>query len=238
MNAGFAITPQVQMTLCLELKTPDRGLALQRKYESGWVDGNSYVVNFSPFDSVSLITHKTVANLMVDSIKDLDAAIQANPSPQPLPSSFTLKDYGLDNCARFWSTWSESLAVRNNQYGQYPCQPWVRQSRNSQTVAWAQFGAKVGAQMLKAESNMTKDNNPTPTAEDASVVETFIAGNFEGWKGSTAWAMDNGQIWRQSQLGVHSYSATHPKVLIFRSDDKWLMKVAGDNDQIQVQRIK
>ena len=102
-NIGFAITPQVKMTLDIEMLSSNQSVLLQRQYESGWVDGNSYVLNLTPFDSVSLAIHKTIANLMVDSIRDLDAILRPDASPQPLPKSFSMTDDGMAACIAFWS---------------------------------------------------------------------------------------------------------------------------------------
>lgn len=75
----------------------------------------------------------------------------------------------------------------------------------------------------------------TPTTE---VVETHIDGTFEGWTGNTVWVMDNGQIWQQSKYSYHYHYAYRPHVVIFPLEDSWHMKVDGDDDQVQVQRIR
>ena len=111
-NLGFAITPQIKMTFDLELLSSNQTVLLRRQYESGWVDGNSYVVSLSPFDSVSLIIHKTLADLMVDSIRDLDAILTPNAGPQPLPKSFSLKDDGMEAVINFWERMENSAGNR------------------------------------------------------------------------------------------------------------------------------
>lgn len=78
-NLGFAITPQVKMTLNLQLLSEDKSSVIfQRQYESGWIDGNSYLISVTPFESVNAAIHKTIANLMVDSIRDLDILMKTN----------------------------------------------------------------------------------------------------------------------------------------------------------------
>jgi len=208
-NAGFAITPQIKMTLNLELLAADKSVLLRRQYESGWVDGNSYLINFSPFDSVGLLIHKTLANLMVDSIRDLDGVLHTSTSPEPLPRSFSTIDYGMGSCIGFWSTWAETMAARNNP-GTQGQPSWIYQP-----------------------------NQVSPTIyTDRRIIDTRIDGDYKGWEGNTAWVMENGQIWQQAQYSYHYHYASHPKVVIYPSDNKWFMRVMGDDSQLQVQRIK
>lgn len=70
------------------------------------------------------------------------------------------------------------------------------------------------------------------------VIVAHIEGAFEGWTGNTAWVLDNGQIWQQAQYSYHYHYAYNPEVTIFTSNASWFMRVAGDDAQIQVQRIK
>jgi S1-C subfamily serine protease len=95
-NIGFAITPQVKMTLNLQLLSADKNtVILQRQYESGWVNGNSYLINITPFESVNAAIHETMASLMVDSIRDMDAVMRPNlTQSQPLPPSNSPKFSG------------------------------------------------------------------------------------------------------------------------------------------------
>ncbi len=208
-NVGFAITPQIKMTLDVELLAADQSVLLRRQYESGWVDGNSYVLNLSPFDAVSLVIHKTMANLMVDSIRDWDAVLRPNASPQPLPGSFSTKDEGMAASMDFWSTWSAAMAARSNP-GPARNQPW----------------------------DYSPSPFPQPVYTGDSVIETRIDGDFNGWEGNNAWVMENGQIWRQAQYSYHYYYAYHPKVIIFPSNNQWVMHVDGVDTLLQVQRIK
>jgi hypothetical protein len=207
-NLGFAITPEVKMTLNVELRAADQSVLLRRQYESGWVDGNSYLLSLSPFDAVSLVIHKTMANLMVDSIRDLDAVLCPNAGQQPLPKSFSQKDYGMAGCLDFWSAWSATMAANGNR-----------------------GPSKVRLRMQASQLQQ-------PLYTERVVIETHIDGDFKGWEGSTAWVMENGQIWQQAQLGNHSHFASRPKVDIFPSDNKWIMHIEGDSEQVQVQRIK
>lgn len=79
-NAGFAITPQVKMTLHFEILGADKTIVFSRDYASGWVDGASYMVNFSPLESVDDTVHKTLADLMKQSVIDMEGTLNNNPS--------------------------------------------------------------------------------------------------------------------------------------------------------------
>jgi hypothetical protein len=212
-NLGFAITPQVKMTLSLQLLSADKkAVIFQRQYESGWVDGNSYVISVTPFEAINSLIHKTMANLMVDSIRDLDTAMHPNlPQTQPLPESFSMRDEGIENSLYFWSVWSSEMAAIGRQQGQLRSSTYrpnlMNQSRQS-------------------------------VFTDSRFIETNISGNFEGWTGNTVWAMDNDQVWQQAQYSNHYHYAYHPKVIVFPSNGTWFMRVDGDDDQVQVQRIK
>lgn len=77
-NAGFAITPQVKMTLHLQVLSNTNAAIFDRSYESGWVDGDSYIMNFSPMETVNKAAHKTLADLMKLSVLDLDTVLKNN----------------------------------------------------------------------------------------------------------------------------------------------------------------
>jgi hypothetical protein len=51
-----------------------------------------------------------MANLMVDSIRDLDPILRPNAGPQPLPKSFSLKDEGMEAVIAFWSSVAKQSA--------------------------------------------------------------------------------------------------------------------------------
>jgi hypothetical protein len=86
-NAGFAITPQVKLTLNLQLLSDTNTVVFERQYESGWVDGNTYFMNLSPMETVNVTVHKTMANLMEDSMQDLDAVLRNTHSSAQNPNT-------------------------------------------------------------------------------------------------------------------------------------------------------
>jgi len=71
----------------------------------------------------------------------------------------------------------------------------------------------------------------------ASVVESRIDGEFEGWSGETIFKLANGQIWQQSSYDYTYHYAYRPKVIIFRTAGGYKMKVDGVDDTIYVTRL-
>ena len=72
----------------------------------------------------------------------------------------------------------------------------------------------------------------------ASVIESRIDGDFEGWEGETIFKLMNGQIWQQSDYKYNYRYAFMPEVLIYRSGGGYKMKVDGISDSIRVIRLK
>jgi hypothetical protein len=82
----------------------------------------------------------------------------------------------------------------------------------------------------------------TPTAPKPgtapSVIESVIEGEFEGWSGETIFKLDNGQIWQQASYSYTYHYAYRPKVLIYKSESVYQMKVDGVEGTIQVKRLR
>jgi hypothetical protein len=77
--------------------------------------------------------------------------------------------------------------------------------------------------------------NPTAAA---SVIESQIEGDFEGWDGETIFKLNNGQIWQQASYAYTYHYAYRPKVLVYRSGSTYRMKVDGVSSDIAVKRLK
>jgi hypothetical protein len=75
-------------------------------------------------------------------------------------------------------------------------------------------------------------------APAASVIETQIDGDFEGWEGETIVKLMNGQIWQQTEYHYHYHYAFMPKVLIYRSGGGYKMKVDGIDKAVGVERLR
>lgn len=76
------------------------------------------------------------------------------------------------------------------------------------------------------------------SAEAAAVVESRIAGQFNGWDGHTVFLLENGQVWQQASYSYRYGFADRPRVLISPSADRLTMEVEGISEAIYVKRLK
>jgi len=78
-----------------------------------------------------------------------------------------------------------------------------------------------------------------PDDSDRAVIESRIAGPFEGWRGTTVVKLENGQKWQQSESGSRGdVNMSSPAVTIKpMSMGSWLMIVKGCNCSVRVKRI-
>jgi hypothetical protein len=94
-------------------------------------------------------------------------------------------------------------------------------------------------QWLYSYSLKLRANTSESTAErTATVIESHIEGDFEGWSGDTIFKLDNGQIWQQDLYAYKYHYAYHPKMLIYKDGGRYKMKVDGVEESIVVKRIK
>lgn len=70
------------------------------------------------------------------------------------------------------------------------------------------------------------------------VIESTIDGQFKGWKGNTAFKLKNGQVWQQSSYDYHYAYAYNPEVVIYASGSGYRLMVEGQQETVQVRRIK
>ena len=210
-NFGFAITPQIKMTLDLNLLSADQKVLLRRQYESGWVNGNSYVITLAPFDAVSVVIHKTLANLMVDSIRDFDAALRPDASLQPLPRSFSMKDDGMAACIEFWS--AVGRVAGNNPPASPPYMVaqlnWLEGAR-----IVASDGTFLGVVTKKSFESDSMGNNVGQYGSSVSTTSIF---NTVGGYGSTV----------SSYSPWNAMSSTPPK-LVTRDGLSWCFLTANE----------
>jgi len=69
-NLGFAITPQVEIDLQVEILDESGETIFDNVYESGRVSGKSYMISGSPAEKVNQITHKVIYDLLKQSFED------------------------------------------------------------------------------------------------------------------------------------------------------------------------
>lgn len=89
------------------------------------------------------------------------------------------------------------------------------------------------AEVHNLTNGLMADNQPT-----ASIIESKIDGDFEGWEGETIVKLYNGQIWQQSEYYYHYHYAFMPKVLVFKLGSEYKMWVEGIKKAISVERLK
>ncbi len=78
-----------------------------------------------------------------------------------------------------------------------------------------------------------------PDAPDSpDIFESRIDGEFEGWSGSTLFALTNGQIWQQASHSLVRHHARSPSVVIYLSGVGYKMKVDGVDETICVRRVR
>ncbi|TDJ06077.1 MAG: hypothetical protein E2O67_04365 [Deltaproteobacteria bacterium] len=80
--------------------------------------------------------------------------------------------------------------------------------------------------------------NSGNTSSSASVVESFIDGEFEGFEGETIIKLMNGQIWQQAEYYYYYYYGYMLPVLIYQSSSGFKMKVEGIDEAIGVVQLK
>ncbi len=83
-----------------------------------------------------------------------------------------------------------------------------------------------------------KPKSKTQNAPAPKVIESQIEDDFEGWEGKTIVKLINGQIWEQSEYYYHYHYAFMPKVIIYKTEGGYKMKVNGIEKSVGVVRLK
>jgi hypothetical protein len=77
-NLGFAITPQIDLELHVQLIAPDGRSLLEKTYASGIVDGDTYVISGQPSEKVNQLLHLTLFKLMTDAAIEAKDLLKTN----------------------------------------------------------------------------------------------------------------------------------------------------------------
>jgi hypothetical protein len=72
-NLGFAITPEVRLRLRLSILDDQGRVALEREYDTGTVEGSSYILSGSPYERISRLLHESMQDLMIRAVTDVRA---------------------------------------------------------------------------------------------------------------------------------------------------------------------
>lgn len=79
---------------------------------------------------------------------------------------------------------------------------------------------------------------PVVGALPGRVLESNIAGEFEGFEGEKVFKLMNGQIWQQVDLTYHYHYAYAPRVMIYQASGGTMMKVDGVEKAVRVLQLK
>jgi hypothetical protein len=66
------------------------------------------------------------------------------------------------------------------------------------------------------------------------LIRGQINGKFTGWSGNTLFRLTNGQFWVQKRYAYHYHYAYRPSVVIEQIGGRWIMKVAGIQETVEV----
>ena len=69
-NIGFAITPEVEVDLKIQILDAEGAPIFDEIYESGRVSGDTYMISGSPSEKINKTLHKTIYDLLVQSFAD------------------------------------------------------------------------------------------------------------------------------------------------------------------------
>lgn len=108
----------------------------------------------------------------------------------------------------------------------------------SEKITYEEFKTNLHIAINRPTKALTPLPSLPSTPSSASVIETKIEGDFEGWEGETIFKLDNGQIWQQESYAYTYHYAYRPDVLIYKSGTRYKMKVEGVKDEIYVKRLK
>lgn len=89
-------------------------------------------------------------------------------------------------------------------------------------------------------SPAAESSRPASTTAPAlpNIIESQIDGDFDGWEGETIVKLTNGEIWQQSEYYYTYHYAFMPKVLIFKSNYGFKMKVDDVEKPVGVTRLR
>lgn len=79
---------------------------------------------------------------------------------------------------------------------------------------------------------------PGDTSPCIPAVESRIDGTFNGWTGTTVFALKNGQMWQQAEFSYRYHYAYQPEVVIYYSSAGCKLMVAGVDATLLVKRVK
>lgn len=76
------------------------------------------------------------------------------------------------------------------------------------------------------------------TVSAQPTIESVIVGKFTGLKKGNIYTLQNGQVWKQTELYSRSLLQVRPKVTIHKEAGGAKMKVEGIDREVAVERVK
>ena len=95
-NLGFAITPQIDVSLHVEVRSQDGKLVSDKNYTSGLTDGATYAMSGQPAEKINQILHVTLFRMLCEAAADVRkvTSVTLNPQPQVTNSGSQYKESG------------------------------------------------------------------------------------------------------------------------------------------------
>jgi hypothetical protein len=72
---------------------------------------------------------------------------------------------------------------------------------------------------------LTVRDRSIPVQRVYEVVESRIAGAFEGWSGDSTYRLENGQVWQQSKYKYQYKYAYRPEVVVYSTGSGFKMRI-------------
>ena len=74
-NLGFAVTPEAKVELQVSVSDSHGALLLEKRYESGFVSGGSYMVDFQPAEKINRAVHRALVEVTNQVTEDVEQAL-------------------------------------------------------------------------------------------------------------------------------------------------------------------
>ena len=75
------------------------------------------------------------------------------------------------------------------------------------------------------------------TGSGSAVIEARVTNEFDGFEYGNIYKLDNGQVWKQTDVYIYIYIAVMPEVTIWQDGSVHKMKVNGIDEAVTVQQL-
>jgi hypothetical protein len=82
-NLGFAITPEVQVSMRMSVLDANGTSLLEKDYDSGVVSGGSYIMSGKPVERINKLAHEVIYDLMRRAASDVHVFQQSRTAAKP-----------------------------------------------------------------------------------------------------------------------------------------------------------